>query len=77
MANPTFVNDIKSLFREKDRSLMLGRFDLSSFHDVRSDSQIILAVPLAGTMPCDRQWNPDDVNLFERWIASGMASDAS
>jgi len=73
MADPTFANNIKPLFREKDRSSMLGRFDLWSFHDVRDYSQTILAVLRAGTMPCDGQWSPDDVNLFERWIASGMA----
>jgi hypothetical protein len=72
MADPTFTNDIKSLFREKDRNSMLGRFDLWSLHDVRANSQAVLAVLQAGTMPCDGPWSPDHVNLFERGIAGGM-----
>ena len=73
MADPTFAKHIKPLFREKDRSSMLGQFDLWSFQDVRDNSQAILAVLQAGTMPCDGQWSPDNLNLFERWIARGMA----
>ena len=73
MADPSFASHIKPLFREKDRSSMLARFDLWSFGDVRDNSQAILGVLRAGTMPCDGLWSSDDLNLFERWISGGMA----
>jgi hypothetical protein len=73
VANPTFTNDIKVLFREKDRGSMLRRFDLWSFDDVRNNAPAILRVRRAGTMPCDGQWSSDDVDLFERWTITGMA----
>jgi hypothetical protein len=73
MADLSFANDIKPLFREKDRSSMLGRFDLWSFQDVRDNAPSILEVLRAGTMPCDGQWSPDHIDLFGRWVAGGMA----
>jgi hypothetical protein len=73
MADPTYAKDIKPLFREKDRSSMLGRFDLWSFPDVRDNAQAILEVLRAGTMPCDGQWSEDDIERFAGWVASGMA----
>jgi hypothetical protein len=73
MADPSFVKDIKPLFRDKDRSSMLGRFDLWSSQDVRDNAPAILEVLQAGTMPCDGQWSADDINLFATWIASGTA----
>jgi len=27
----------------------------------------------AGTMPCDGKWRSEDIDLFEHWIADGMA----
>jgi hypothetical protein len=74
MAEPTFANDIKPLFRDKDRSSMLFRFDLWSLPDVRDNSQAILAVIQAGRMPCDGSWGPDAVDLFVRWIDNGMVA---
>jgi pimeloyl-ACP methyl ester carboxylesterase len=68
----SFANDIKPLVREKDRSSMLGRFDLWSYQDVRDNAPSILEVLRAGTMPCDGPWSPDHVDLFGRWIAGGM-----
>ena len=73
MADPSFTTDIKPLFRDKDRTSMLGRFDLWSWPDVRDNAPAILQVLQAGTMPCDGQWSADDINLFARWIASGTA----
>jgi hypothetical protein len=26
-----------------------------------------------GTMPCDEQWRSENIDLFEQWIAGGMA----
>jgi hypothetical protein len=73
MAEPSFANDIKPLFREKDRSSMLSRFDLWSFDDVRDNSPAILQALQAGKMPCDGRWPSDNVDLLARWVASGMA----
>jgi hypothetical protein len=73
MADPTFEGDIRPLFREKDRSSMLRLFDLWSFVDVRDHASAILQVLAAGKMPCDGRWRSDDVDLFGRWIAAGMA----
>ena len=71
MAHPSFAKDIKPRFRDKDRSSMLGRFDLWSFDDVRVNAPAILEVLQAGTMPCDGQWSPGDIDLFAQWIAGG------
>jgi hypothetical protein len=73
MANPFFAKDIKALFRRKDRSSMLGRFDLWLFQDVRDNAPAILEALQRGTMPCDGQWSARDVDLFGRWIAAGTA----
>ena len=73
MAEPSFAADIKALFREKDRSSMLRRFDLWSSQDVRDNAPAILEAVRAGTMPCDGQWSSDQVDLFARWVGSGMA----
>jgi hypothetical protein len=73
MADPTFAKDIKPHFREKDRDSMRGRFDLWSYPDVREHATAILGVLRAGTMPCDGPWGSDNIDLFARWIAAGMA----
>jgi hypothetical protein len=73
MANSSFGRDIKSLFREKDRSSMLARFDLWSYGDVRDHAEAILGALRTGSMPCDGPWGPDDIDRFAGWIASGMA----
>jgi hypothetical protein len=51
MAGPAFAQDIKPLFREKDRNSMIGRFDLWSYQDVHDNASGILAVPRSGTGP--------------------------
>ena len=73
MAQVTFATDIKPLFREKDRSSMLGRFDLWSFEDVRENAQRILGTLRGGRMPCDGAWSDERINLFVQWIDRGMA----
>lgn len=71
VANPSFANDIKPLFREKDRNSMQSRFDLWSVDDVRAHSAAILAAVRAGRMPCDGAWSAENVDLLARWIDSG------
>ena len=66
-----FDADIKPMFRERDRDSMEFAFDLWSHDDVSENAEAILARIKAGTMPCDGAWPQAQVELFERWIASG------
>jgi hypothetical protein len=68
----SFERDIKPLFRERDRASMKALFDLWSYDDVRGNSQQILGVLKAGSMPCDGAWPTEQVSLFERWTETGM-----
>jgi hypothetical protein len=67
-----FEQQIKPLFRERDRNSMKSAFDLWSYDDVRANSSAILAQVEAGTMPCDGAWPADRVETFERWTNTGM-----
>jgi hypothetical protein len=73
-AAPTFESDIKPLFRERDRGAMLSHFDLWSADDVRANADAILAAVSNGSMPCDRQWPAENVNLLRRWVEDGAPS---
>jgi hypothetical protein len=73
VVDPSFAQDIKPLFREKDRSSMRNRFDLWSCGDVRDNAAAILEALRAGTMPCDGPWSSDKVGRVARWIGSGTA----
>jgi hypothetical protein len=68
-----FEQDIKPLFRERDRQSMKTAFDLWSYDDVRANSSAILEQVKAGTMPCDGAWPADRVDVFERWTTTGMS----
>jgi len=70
----SFSTDIKPLFRQHDRQAMEKAFDLWSFDDVRSHASDILERVKNGSMPCDGAWPPERVQLFARWIRSGMAA---
>ena len=69
----SFENDVKPMFRERDRSSMEFAFDLWDHDDVSQNDDAILDRLKAGTMPCDGAWPPAQVDLFARWIASGKA----
>jgi hypothetical protein len=71
---PTFENDIKPLFRERDRGSMLSvaRFDLWSRDDVAEHSQEILQRLEDGSMPCDDAWPEERVATFRQWVGAGM-----
>jgi hypothetical protein len=74
MAQPvSFATDIKPLFREEDQQAMEYIFDLWDYADVRDNAQSILDEVAGGGMPCDGAWSPDKVDLFRRWMDSGMA----
>ncbi len=70
----SFAVDIKPLFREHDRQSMQKTFDLWSFGDVRAHASDILERVKNGSMPCDGAWPPERVQIFERWVQSGMAA---
>jgi hypothetical protein len=67
----SFARHIKPLFRTMDRQSMSFAFDLWAYNDVVKYAQAILARLQSGTMPCDRAWPRERVDVFERWVASG------
>ena len=71
--NPSFEDDIKPLFRQKDQRSMKSSFDLWAYEDVKANATAILEVVEAGDMPCDGAWPEDQVALFRRWTEAGMA----
>src|SRR5205823_14119920 len=57
----SFEQDIKPLFRERDRESMKGHFDLWSHDDVVRNSDVILERLRDGTMPCDGVWSSEQI----------------
>ena len=57
----SFGQDIKPLFRERDRGSMSSRFDRWSYDDVARWSDAILARLRDGSMPCDGAWSEEQV----------------
>jgi hypothetical protein len=72
-AGLSFERDVRPMFRERDRDSMLKRFDLWSHSDVEANQDAILERLHDGTMPCDGAWPPEQVAVFQRWIAGGSA----
>jgi hypothetical protein len=70
----SFGQDIKPLFRERDRDSMSSKFDLWSYDDVARWSDAILARLCDGSMPCDGAWSEDQVARFEEWVAAGKSA---
>jgi hypothetical protein len=66
-----FEEDVKPLFRERDRDSMRFAFDLWSVDDVSTNADGILARLEAGTMPCDGAWPAEQIAVFRRWIDAG------
>ena len=66
-----FEENIKPLFRERDRDSMRFAFDLWSLEDVSTHADAILERLEAGTMPCDGAWPAERVAVFRRWIDAG------
>jgi len=67
------MRHIKPLFRKMDRESMSFVFDLWSCRDVSKHATEILKRLDNGTMPCDGAWPKERVDIFRRWIDSGMA----
>lgn len=68
----TFDNDIKPLFRERDRDAMLFAFDLWSHDDVAVHAAAILRRLESGSMPCDGRWPSERIEMFRQWVEDGM-----
>jgi hypothetical protein len=66
-----FDEDIKPLFRERDRDSMKWAFDLWSHDDVAASGDAILGRLKNGSMPCDGAWPEEQIDLFQRWVDSG------
>ena len=68
----SFEQDIRSLFRQRDRDEMLWVFDLWSLDDVRKNAESILARLEDGSMPCDGSWPDEKITKVRDWIAAGL-----
>jgi hypothetical protein len=67
-----FDATIKPLFREHDRDSMRRAFDLWDYGDVSTHASAILDRLRNGSMPCDGAWPPERVELFQKWVDTGM-----
>lgn len=67
-----FEEHVRPLFRRRDRQSMSFAFDLWSYGDVKEHGEAILERVKNGSMPCDGAWPKEKVEVFERWVGSGM-----
>lgn len=67
----SFEQDIKPLFRDKDRNSMQRFFDLFNYSDVAGHADAIVGALQSGRMPCDGAWPASQVETFQRWIDTG------
>jgi hypothetical protein len=70
---PSFDNDIRPLFRDKDVDEMRFAFDLSNYDEVKSNADGIYTRLSDGSMPCDNVWDSDKIALFRQWMDEGYA----
>jgi len=73
----SYDQHIRPLFREKDHQSMRFAFDLWSYEDVSANAAAIFEKVSTGVMPCDGAWPSDRVELFRRWMDTGMLETAS
>jgi hypothetical protein len=66
-----YEQDIRPLFRERDRESMKAAFDLWSHADVARNGDAILGRLRSGTMPCDGAWPDEQIALFQGWLEAG------
>jgi hypothetical protein len=71
--SPSYETEIRMLFRERDQRSMTFAFDLWAYDDVRAHADEILGRLRNGSMPCDGAWPDEQIQLFQRWIDSGMS----
>ena len=70
---PSYERDIQQLFRDVDRARMEWAFDLWSHEDVKNNAPAILERLEDGDMPCDGAWPAERIELFRRWMDTGMS----
>lgn len=70
---PSFEQDIKPLFRDRDVAMMeaVGGFNLHRYADVKEHAGRILE-KLQIDMPCDGLWSNEDIAKFAAWKNGGM-----
>lgn len=68
---PSFAQDIRPLFRDKDVQEMRYAFDLRNYDEVKSHAQAIYDRLRDGSMPCDGVWAEDRIALFRQWMEDG------
>ena len=68
---PSFAQEIRPLFRDDDREAMEWAFDLHDYDSVRGNADAILERLEDGSMPCDGEWAPEQVERFRAWIEAG------
>jgi phage gp29-like protein len=73
---PSFAQDIRPFFRDKDVEEMRFAFDLSQYDDVKSKAQGIYDRLVDGSMPCDRAWAEDRIALFRQWTEEATRPSA-
>lgn len=66
-----FAQDIRPMFREKDRRSMRASCDLFQHAEVAEHADAILGALSSGNMPCDGAWLAAKVQTFQRWIDAG------
>ncbi|MDQ2652335.1 MAG: hypothetical protein M3Z20_04740 [Chloroflexota bacterium] len=67
----SFETDIKPLFLEEDRDAMDFVFDLWKYDDVKENAELIYQRIEDGSMPCDREWSPEQLATLRQWIDDG------
>ena len=74
MERPSFSANIRPLFTEEDIYSMknIGGFDLSSLEDVRANAAKIYLRLSSKTMPLNRPWRDNQINMFKKWMNTGM-----
>jgi hypothetical protein len=72
----SYDEHIRPLFRGKDHQSMRFAFDLWSYEDVSANAAAIFEKVRTGVMPCDGAWPPERVELFRRWMDTGMRGNS-
>ena len=67
----SFEQDIRPLFRTKDRDSMMAASDLFDYADVVDHPDAIVGSLRSGQMPCDGAWPAAKVEKLQQWIDTG------
>ncbi|NEO66334.1 MAG: hypothetical protein F6J98_40510, partial [Moorea sp. SIO4G2] len=69
-----YRSDIRPLFRDFDLETLqrLDGIDLNDVENVRANGEKLRERLNEGSLPYDACWSDELIDLFERWIDSGM-----